>query len=281
MAFTIVGDAAVISGDCANSRCAAVFTGGNTDDYYQVDALAAARTAANDTVGTIIAWINTGDITSTGTILGFGDKNVVEFIDFSLEAGKLASRCTDATTAQYVSVTSNVVVSAHKWYHVAMVQAADGVGIKFYVNGVRVASSNTTTTDVNEWFNNLDGVDSGRIGASNKAGDDSVTNEFVGAISDLKYYNTALTEQNILDDYHGAHLTTGCISWYDWLDGTSLTDKATGGGTYDATAVSDVYLTPTYNEFISKVRKFGAVVADTAGYCENNGRMSVLFINAA
>ena len=278
MAFTIVGDAAIVSGDVANSRKAAVFTGGNTDDYYQIDALAAARTAANDAVGTITAWINTGDKTSTGTILGFGDKNVVEFIELNVEAGKLAARCTDGTVAQFVSVTDNVVIQPHIWYHVAVVQRADGHGVYFFVNGVLVPSTNTTTTDVNEWFNNCDGIDSGRVGAANKAGDDSVTQEFVGGISDLKYYNTALTDTQILADYRGTHLSTGCIAWYDMAD---LKDQATGGGTYDMTAVSDVYLTPTYNEFISRVRKFGAVVADAAGFTENMGRMSVLFINAA
>lgn len=278
MAFTIVGDAALVTGDASNSRKAAVFTGGNTDDYYQVDALAAARTAANDTVGTIIAWICPGDTTSTGTILGFGDKNVVEFIEFNVEAGKLACRCTDATVAQFVSATDSAIIPAHKWSHVAVIQRANGAGPEFYLNGVRQASTNSTTTDLSEWFNNCDGIDSGRIGAANKAGDDTVTQEFVGGISDVKYYNTALTAAQILADYNTTHLTTGCIAWYDW-DG--VTDKATGGGTYDATAVSDVYLTPTYNEFISRVRKFGAVVADVAGFCENMGRMSVLFINAA
>jgi hypothetical protein len=108
-----------------------------------------------------------------------------------------------------------VVIPPHEWVHVAVVQAADGNGPKFYVNGVKVASTNSTTTDVNEWFNNCDGIDSGRIGAANKVGDDSVTQEFKGAISDIKYYNTALTAANIAEDAQmgGVHLTTGCIAW--------------------------------------------------------------------
>lgn len=282
MAFTIVADAAMVTGDVLNSRKAAVFKGGNTDDYYQVNALAVAETAANDTVGTITAWINTTDNTSTGTILGFGDDNVVEFIEFNLEAGKLAARCTDATVAQFVSVTSAQVVKPHTWTHVAVVQRALGAGPEFYVNGVKVASTNTTTTDVNEWFVNCDGIDTGRIGAANKAGDASVTQEFVGAISDLKYYNTALTDAQILADSQGTHLSTGCVAWYEWND---LLDSATGGGTYTAVAVSDVYITPTYNEFISRVRGMitqgTVVVADAVGLTESQGHMSVVFINAA
>lgn len=278
MAFTIVGDAAIIQGGVDPTFPAAVFTGGNTDDYYQTNALAAARTAANDTVGTITAWVCPGDETSTMTILGFGDDNVVEFIEFNIEAGKLAARCTDGTVAQFVSAMTTAAVKQHKWQHVAVVQRANGMGPQFYLNGELQASTNSTTTDLNEWFNNCDGIDTGRVGAANKAGDASVTQEFVGAITDLKYYNTALTAEQILNDSKRQHLTTGCIAWYEM---NNLLDSATGGGTYSLTAVSDVYQTPSYNEFISKVRKFGAVAADCVGIAECNGRLTTLFINAA
>lgn len=275
MAYTIVGDAAIVSGGISPSRAAAVFTGGDTDDAYAIDALAIARCAANDTVGTITAWINTGDITSTGSIISFNDANVVEFIDFKVAAGKLSASCTDATTAQFATATTSAVIDAHKWYHVALVQN----GRPFiYVNGVLQALTDTVVTDLAEWFNNLDGIDKGWIGASSIGGAGAVGEEFVGAISDVKYYNTALTVEQIDNDFRGQHLTTGCIAWYKM---TNLLDYATGGGTLDMVAVSDVYLTPTYNEFISKVRKFGALTADCCGFTENNGNMSVLFINAA
>jgi hypothetical protein len=274
MAFTIVGDAAVISGDCSNSRAAAVFTGGNTDDAYTCDAVAVARTAANDTAGTITAWVNPSDITSTMSIACFNDNNVVEFIDLRIVAGKLVCACTDATTAQFVLTTTNVVCPAHKWTHVAVVQ--DGTtGAKLYVNGVAVAQSYTTSTDVLEWFNNLDGVDNFSIGAGRIAGDGSYTEEFVGGISDVKYWASALTEAQIQQDAGNGYTT----SVYFWADMNSLADLGSGAATI--AAVSDVYMTPCYNEFISKVRKFGAVVADAAGFSEHNGRMSCLFINAA
>lgn len=173
----------------------------------------------------------------------------------------------DATTAQFVSATDSAVV-----------QEADGLGPKFYLNGVLQASTNSTTTDFNEWFNNCDGIDVGSIGASRKSGDGSYTQEFVGAITDVKYYNTALTADQILADSKRQHLTTGCIAWYEMRN---LLDSATGGGTYSLTAVSDVYQTPSYNEFISRVRKFGAVAADCVGIAECNGRLTALFINAA
>ncbi len=280
MAFTIVADAALISGDASVTKPAAVFKGGDTNDYYQINALAVARTTANDTVGTIMAWINTTDKTSTGTIIGFGDDNAVEFIDFQVVAGKLGASCTDAATAQFVSATDAAVITPHVWTHVAVVQAADGAGPKFYVNGVKVASTNSTSTDVNEWFNNCDGIDTGRIGASNKAGDASVTNEFVGAITGLKYYATALTAEQIMQDMYGV-TTASAIANFQF-DGDLVNSGSEGTA---AVAVSDVYITPTYNEFISRVRAFitqgTVVVADVGGFAHSDGTMSALFINAA
>lgn len=275
MAFTIVGDAAMISGNITESRAAAVFTGGNTDDAYATDALAALA-GGLDTVGTMIAWINTGDKTSTGAIFSFNDANVVEFLDFKIAAGKVAAACTDATVAQWATATTAVVIEPHKWYHVALKH--DGQRPYIFVNGVKQALTDSVTTDLTDWAATLAGLDKGWIGASSIGGAGAVSEEFVGAISDVKYYNTTLTDAQILEDYKGAHLTTGCVAWYDMYD---LLDKATGGGTYDISAVSDVYLTPTYNEFISRVRKFGALTADVAGMAESDGHMSVLFINAA
>lgn len=247
-------------------RKAAVFLGGNVDDYVQVNAFAVARTAANDTVGTISAWINVPDVTGTYTILGIGDDNVVEFIEFNVEAGKLACRCTDATTAQFVSLTSNIVIQPHVWMHVAVVQNADLRGPQFFVNGVKVASTNSTTTDLNEWFNNCDGLDTARIGAANKAGDASVTQEFKGAISDLKYWSVALTDEQIMNDYSepakNAALNTASLqSHWDFDD--DYVDN--GLGADNGTVVGDVVLNNNYSEFSSRLRHMTGtpVVADS------------------
>ena len=277
MAFTIVGDAAVLMGGVDKTRPAAVFTGGNTDDAYAIDALAAARTLANDTLGTVMAWIMPGDRTSTCAIVSFNDADVVEFIDFKIVAGKLTAACTDGTTPKWATAeTTASVTTPHVWYHVALVQ--DGTAPKLYVNGVERDLTYTVTTDKTTWFSPLDGVDKGWIGASSIGGAGAVGEEFVGAITEVKYYNTALTARQILEASNDSHLTTGCIAYYRMND---LLDEATGGGTYSMVAVSDAYLTPAYNNFISKVRKFGAVAADFVGYYEYNGRASALVVNAA
>lgn len=247
-------------------RKAAVFCNATSDDYIQVNAFAAARTTANDTVGTITAWVNPANKTGTFTILGIGDNNAVEFIDFQIVAGKLGAACTDATTAQFVSATNSVVIEPHVWTHVAVVQRAAGNGPEFYVNGVKQASTNSTSTDVNEWFNNCDGLDTARIGASNKAGDASVTQEFVGAISDVKYYSVALTDEQIMNDYQSPGLNAALNaaslqSHWDFAD--DYVDN--GLGADDGTVVGDVVLNNNYSEFSSRLRHMTGtpVVADS------------------
>lgn len=264
-------------------RNAVAFLGGNVDDYVQVDAFSVARVAANDTVGTFTAWINVPDITGTYTIVGCGDKNVVEFIEISVEAGLLTARCTDGTTAQFVTQADAIHIKPHVWQHVAFVQAADGLGVKIYVDGVEIARTNDTTTDVNEWFNNCDGIDSGRIGAANKVGDDSVTQEFKGGISNVKYWNKALTETEILSDLRGVALSddgTYLQSHWDFVE-----DYVDAGlGADNGTAVGGIVLTNNYSEFTSRLRNSpaaAAVVADKLLCFANNGTGHAVLIKAA
>jgi len=176
------------------------------DAYIQVDNFAAARVAANDAVGTFTAWVMF-DVSlasnSAQTIIGNGDNNVVEFLDISVENGLLTCRCTDNTVVQFITQADNQEFLPNKWYHIAVVQAADGYGPKMYVNGKQIAATNDTATDVNEWYVNLDGIDKGLIGASNKSGDGSITQEFQGYIGPVKYWNVALTPEQVEMEYTG------------------------------------------------------------------------------
>ena len=277
MAFTIVGDAAMVSGSTEPSRSAAVFTGGATSDALAVDSWATDR-KGTDTQGTITAWIMTGDKTSTCAIMSMNDANVIEFLDFKIVAGKVTAACTDATVAKWATATTSAVIEPHRWYHVALVQNA--VRTKMYVNGVLQALTDTDTTAKGYWVDQLAGVDKGWIGASSIGGVGAVGEEFVGGISDVKYWSVALTEAQINDDMSGKANVTGTIAQHtDWWEMKDLTN--TNKAANAASIVSDAYLTPTYNEFISKVRKFGAVVADSAGFSEIGGKATVLFINAA
>ena len=248
-------DMYTIRGNVEPSRHAIRCIGGNSDDYIQVNAAAAARVAANDTVGTWTAVVMPGDITSTMTIIGAGDDNVVEFIELNIEAGLLTARCTDATTAQFVTQADAVGFEPFQWYHVALVQRADGFGPRLYINGLPIARTNDTTTDVNEWFNNCDGIDTMRIGAANKAGDASVTNEFKGFISDVRIYTDAKSDADIFSIYEydmfgiGSNNTTALHNHWDWKN--DLVDNGTGAD--NGTIVSGATRTSWACEFTARL----------------------------
>ena len=263
-------DILCIRGNLTPTKPAAICLGGNSDDYYQVDAAAAGQVTAVYTSGTWAAWIIPRDITQTGTIMGMGDKNVVEFIELNVEAGKVVARCTDATTAAWVLTTDAVVTAAHKWVHVALVH--DGAKPRIYINGVLVPQTMSTATSITKWISVCTGLDSGRIGAANKAGDDSVTQEFGGAIADLRLYggttNTgALTAEQVMYlASHGeiAHVPASAYApqtyLYNHWDFEDLTDKGTGAD--PITAVGGMVLTCGACEFDSKFRSLGLVTAD-------------------
>jgi hypothetical protein len=268
-----------ISGGLGGRR-ATGFIGGNSDDYIQVDAHAVARVAANDTVGTYTAWVNPGNIADTTTILGAGDKDVVEFLDIGIEAGLLTCRCTDGTVAQFVTQADQIDFKSHRWYHIAIVQRADGAGVYMYVNGELVDRTNDTTTDVDEWYNNLDGIDSFRIGAANKAGNDSVTNEFAGGVSDVKYWNVALTDAEVKNDYEGTAVQAASLQLHLDMD-DDFVDA--GLGADDGTAVGDITLTNNYSEFTSRLRFDTGVpvVADSVICFADEGVGHAVVIQAA
>ena len=251
-----------IAGDLTCSKHAMAFLGGATDDYMQVDAAAAGQLAAVYTSGTWIAWIMPEDKTQTGTIITFADKNVVEFIELNVEAGKVVARCTDNTTVQWVLTTDDVVAEPHKFLHIAL--SHDGITPKLYINGVFVAQTMSTSTNIAAWVSTLGGLDSGRIGAANKAGDDSVTQEYGGGISEVKLYGGttsvgALTAEQIMQDFKGTPtITANLYNFWDWED--DLTDSGTGND--PATKVGDVVMSHCYCEFESKFRNAGFVTAD-------------------
>ena len=272
-----------ISGGMKPSRKAIWFKGGGTDDYVAIHAAMAARTAADDTAGTWSCWINVPDITGTYSIICAGDDNVVEFLQFTIETGLLTARCTDATTVQFVSQEDAVGITPHKWHHIALVQRANGLGPRFFIDGRLRASTNDTATDVNEWFVNLDGLDKGLIGAANKAGDASITEEFKGGISNVRIYSAAKTDAEILAIYNyeksgeGANDTTALTGFYDFDNDAVDGGSDAANGTLTGTSLS---FCPQYCEFTSQYNTITTpVVADTVTFAvdaQNVGHLVVI-----
>ena len=260
-------------------RKSVMFLGGDVDDYVQVNASGAALVAGNYTTGAITAWVNIPDVTGTYTIIGYGDDNVVEFIELNIEAGLLTCRSTDATVAQFVTQADAIHFTPHCWHHVAVVQRADGSGVHLYVDGLEIARTHDTTTDLDSWFAETDGIDTGRIGAANKAGNASVTQEFKGAISDVKVFTDSLTDAQVLDDYNEVPNTTNLLNHWDFNE--DYNDN--GSGADNGTAVGDILLSNNYCEFTSRLRYSTGVpvVADSVICFADEGTGHAVVIQAA
>ena len=101
------GDVHYVSGRLEGRKSFA-FPQAVSDDYIQVDAAAVALVAANNASGTWTAWINMPNITGTFTIIGAGDKSLVEFIELNVEAGLLTCRHTDEATPEFVTQADQI-----------------------------------------------------------------------------------------------------------------------------------------------------------------------------
>ena len=243
------GDIYQITGGL-KGRHAVAFKGGDTNDYVQVDAHAVARVAANDAVGTYTAWINLKDITGTYCVLGAAQTNADEFLDITIEAGLLTVRITDATTVQLVTQADAVHFQPHTWYHIAVVQSADSKGPKLFVGGELIASTNDTSTDVDSWYAELDGINQFQIGTSQKGGAGAFTLEFAGGISDVKYWSVDLTDDEVTQDFLNVAVQASTLQLHlDMVE--DLVDA--GLGADDGTIVSDALLINNYCEFYSRL----------------------------
>ena len=196
--------------------------------------------------------------------------------------------CVDATITQFDVNSTDVVINPHQWMHVALTQnkGTPQGGPKLYVNGVKVARTDTTTTDLDEWITNLDGLDGAHIGAADSIGGAAaLTQEFKGAISDVKYWKVALTDEQILDDYRGkapasiTGTTADLTNWWDMDD--DYVDSVAGE---NGTAVGAIILNPNYSEFTSRLRytpAAAAVVADSVTLSIDGGMGHAVIIKAA
>jgi len=285
----------MFGGDITQMMPASIYLEGDSDDYYQVDASGDAMNDV-DTTGALMGWVMMADDTSTMTAIGYGDASVVEFIELNVEAGLLTCRCTDNTTAQFVTQADGDRLKKHKWYHIAVVQRADGTGPHLFINGEEVDATHDTDTNVDAWFKACAGIDTGRIGAANKAGDDTITQEWHGFIGPVRVYDDTeiKTDAQIkaIYDYERRRVfengqdriysdsddTTGLLNHWDMTD---LVDA--GSGADNMTAVGGVTLGSGCCTFTSRLWFDGniPVVADDLCIAMNETKGIAIHLDAA
>jgi len=178
----------------------------------------------------------------------------------------------DNTTLQFNIVSTNKVITPHKWHHVAITQNA--VHPKLYVDGDAIDMTDTDATALDSWFKACAGIDGAHIGAADSiAGDAALTLEFKGYISNVKIWSSsgtggALTAAQVKDDYNGVSNTTNLHN--HWSLDQCITDA--GSGADNGTAVGDIIYSDA-NEFASRLTFLETVplAADNVTICADKG----------
>ena len=268
------GDVLIFS-EKIDPRPAIVLEG--VDDFIQVDAWATDRQTAADTVGTITAWVMPEAKDASYTIIAAGDVSADEFIDFAIISGKLSIVVSDAATTDLDVVSTNVVVLPHVWTHVAVVQ--DSNRPTLYVNGVAVAMTDTTSLDLTSWFDQMSALDAGNIGVLDA--NSTTTQDFAGAIGQVRHWNAALSSAEILKDFEGGgeaiSTTIDALQVSNW-DWDGLTDKWVGAN--NGTVVSAAVLDSSYTPMTSQLKFAAALVGDSVSITTSDRVMSAVVIKA-
>lgn len=282
------GDIRIRTGEHGDSFSGIVLNG--ADDALQMDALAVQQAGAADVVGTISGWINVPNITGGFCMFGFGDAGSDEHLWVGIAAGKLFAENVDGGTKQWEIVSTTATITPHKWHHIALVH--DGARPFLFLDGEKVAMTDTDDTDLTEWTNGLAGLDAGNLGLLEA--NSGTTQDFLGGISYVKYATGTAgslanwTDAQVKQEYDfrtghgtGTGVTTGVLAL--WTLDNSLLETVTGGGTYDVTVVSDAQFDIEYSQMTSKMRLLAPVVADDISIFPNGqglGFTAVLVTNA-
>jgi len=259
-----------------------------TDDYGAVDAATVALVASAKTTGAIMGWIKPLSHTGTYCMFSSGDNNVVEHLHFGIEGGKLHGEMKNATVMQWeVDSTDIMDFSDNKWHHIACIM--NDTRPVFYFDGVAVAMTDTTTTDLDAWYDELTGGDKGAIGILNMNA--TITLDFDGGISGVKIYNDIVLSANEVkaefdsgDPRTAFNLTDSrkialASALHNHWVCDDLTDDGTGADnmTLTGNAVNKLF----YSDLVQKTNNAYTHASDVYQMTENNGSYTVMIVHGA
>lgn len=162
------------------------FVSGNEIDYANSNAFY----PSTSTAGTISLWFNATGVTTEQRILTFSSGGASKFcLLIGRTSGKASGFCREAGST-LVQVDSSVSLTTNTWTHLAFT-GAQGSAI-LYVNGVNVGTN--ATLDSGQTF--------GTMGANQVQLGNFGSLPFVGMIDDVRFYNRALTPDEILQLYN-------------------------------------------------------------------------------
>lgn len=156
------------------------------DDAPQITALLTALSST--TQGGIALWIRPGDVTSAGVFVGFGDTDANAYLIFqTLVPGSVRADLRRVSGVQWSLEFDTATISNDTWAHIVLNH--NGTEPSMWLNGVEEDQTFTTDVDRARWFNDISGVDTGRLGALNY---NSLGNQF--------FYDGKLDEAVFLSD---------------------------------------------------------------------------------
>jgi len=171
--------------------------------YIDVDALESDIGA--DTTGSFSFWINP-DVSNYYTIFAFGDTDADTYIESSVSTNYGLIFAIKLTGSDIIYArTNNYTITQSTWNHVAVVQ--DGTELKIYINGALSTINWDAFSDKGGWFDDVAGVDNGRIGCRNYNNGGNA-NHFDGRIDDFRYYQSKpLTSAEVAAIYNSGNGT--------------------------------------------------------------------------
>lgn len=190
------------------------------DEFVNIDATLISL--ATTTKGTLSAWIKPAISIPAGfeTILSFGDTDAASRINmFQTTSGTLSIILTNTGVNQWRIQTDNQVFTADVWLYITLVQ--DGIAPVIYINAVEVDQTIDIVTNTTQWFNNILGLDNGRIGNRNyNSGGEELY--FNGNIDETSFWNTNLSSGEIVEIYNNKKPTNlkthskvaNLVGWY-------------------------------------------------------------------
>ena len=158
-----------------------------------------------NTTGSIIVFFRPESLTTAHVMFAQGSNDNVRYISAIADPTEFRFRMTDSAGAYDVTLNdSSIPISAGNWYMGVITQAADGTGVKMYLNGVL----GTTTTDtlsgnatVNDWFFRSGTAGSTLTGLGNLPSAIAQPLPYDGRLAHVCVLSQILTQQQITDLY--------------------------------------------------------------------------------
>lgn len=173
------------------------------DEHININSTLTALSGTSQ--GTISLWVKPVNSTplSPSRIISFGDTDANSGMRLRIHStGKLQFFSSKTNIIQSNLFSDNVLFADNTWAHIGVVQNGGGGGTTLYFNGVAIAQTYTTSTNIDHWFADDLGLDTGRIGCINfNSGGNS--DFFNGNVDDIVFTSDAKSGAEMLAIYNG------------------------------------------------------------------------------